>query len=87
MMVNQTYQEVLIVISEDLKRLKKRGVETLLDMDVQRYFFKMKEKHPDRYERLTFDTNGHQPYSEDLSDVLTNLRACGILETKYDIIK
>jgi hypothetical protein len=86
MVITQSYQEVSKVIAEDLRRLKKFGVETLGEIDVQRCFYIKRQKHPIKYGRLGFDTNGPEPYSEDLSSILDDFRVCGILRTKYDIL-
>lgn len=86
-MSKQTYQEVTEVIIKDLKELKKSGVKALDDIDVQDYFYKRKLKSPELYERLNFDTNGHKPFSEDLSSIISDLLICGILYTKYYLIK
>ena len=85
--MKQSYQEISEIVAKDLKRLRKLGIETLSRVDIQRCFFIRKNKHPEKYERLMFDTNGHEPYSKDLSSILTDFRICGILETRYDIIR
>jgi len=86
-MTNQTYQEVSKIIQEDLKRFKKLGIESLGEIDIQDCFFKRKKRHPEKYERLTFNTNGPEPLSKDLIDILMDFRVCGILYDKYNIIK
>lgn len=86
-MGKQTYQELTKVIIEDLKKLKEEGIEGLGEIDSDIYFFEKKKKNPERYERLNFDTNGHKPFSKDLSSILSDLRTCGVLITKYDIIQ
>jgi hypothetical protein len=90
-MINQTYQEVSKVIERDLMDLRiKMGFDTLGEVDkkisVQKYFFERKTRYPDKYERLTFDTNGPEPFSKDLSSIIQDFRVCGILKTKYDIL-
>ena len=57
---DQSYQNVTLEI---LKELPVKG-------NIQNYFFKLKEKYPDRFQRLMFDTNGGKPFSEDLEDNL-----------------
>ncbi len=90
-MIEQTYQEVTKVIIWDLKKLRtSMGFDTLGEVDkalnVQKHFYNLKSKYPNKYERLTFDTNGHEPFSKDLEEILSDLRVCGILKTKYDIL-
>ena len=84
---SQSYQDVSIIMEEDLQRLKEVGVKALDDLDVQNYFFKRKQRHPEKYERLTFDTNGHKPYSKDVSEIIGGFLVSGILYTKYYLIK
>jgi hypothetical protein len=90
-MIKQSYQEVSKVIQVDLKNLRvKMGFDTLGEVNekinVQKYFFTRKTKYPENYERLTFDTNGAEPFSKDLESILSDFRTCGILQTKYDIL-
>ena len=61
---DQSYQNVTLEI---LKELPVKG-------NIQNYFFKLKEKYPDRFQRLMFDTNGGKPFSEDLEDILFDLK-------------
>jgi hypothetical protein len=84
---NQSIQDVSKIMEEDLKRLKGVGIKALDDLDVQNYFFKRKQKHPEKYERLTFDTNSHKPYSKDVSEIINSFSTAGILYTKYYLIK
>lgn len=90
-MAEQSYQELSKVIAKDLKKLRtSMGFDTLGEVDkklnVQKYFFERKTRYSDEYERLTFDTNGHEPFSKDLSSIIQDFRTCGILKTKYDIL-
>ena len=89
--MEQTYQEVAKIVAEDLKKLRtSRGFDTLGEvnkkLNVQKYFYDLKSKYPEKYERLMFDTNGHEPFSKDLEEILSDFRVCGILKTKYDIL-
>jgi hypothetical protein len=83
----QSFQEVSKIMQEDIIRLKKKGLEALDDIDFQGYFFKRKQRYPEKYERLTFDTNGHKPYSKDVSEIINTFSTAGILYTKYYLIK
>ena len=90
-MINQTYQEVSEIIQLDLRNLRvKMGFDTLGEankaINVQKHFYYLKSKCPEKYERLTFDTNGSEPFSKDLESILCDFRTCGILQTKYDIL-
>lgn len=85
-MVNQTYQEVSRVIKKDLQNLRKQGYHTLGEIERQKYFYKKKQENPQDYERLTFDTNGLEPFSEDLEQILGDFRVCGYLKTIVDAL-
>jgi hypothetical protein len=78
----QTYQEVSKIILEELVLnpvdFKKK--------DYQEYFYNLKIKEPEKYERLTFDTNSHKPYSEDLTDIFVNFFLCGFIDLDKNII-
>jgi hypothetical protein len=84
-MVKQSYQEVYKVIEEDVIRLGNKKLNEI-SKDYHEYFYKLKQEKPDRYERLTFDTNGHKPYSSDLECILTDLRG-KVIGTCLYIIK
>jgi hypothetical protein len=85
-MIEQTYQEVSRIIKKDLQNLRKQGYNTLGQIDVQDYFYKKKKENPKDYERLTFDTNGAEPFSKDLSSILQDFRICGYLKTLVDVL-
>lgn len=69
----QTYQEVYKEVEKELKNIKG---------DKYDFFYNLKMQQPKRFERLTFDTNGHSPYSEDLSDIFFDFLLCGKLKQK-----
>ena len=79
----QSYQEVSKIMEQDIKRLKKRGLDSLDNFDVQSYFFKRKQRYPEKYQRLDFNTNGHKPYSEDVDQIIRDFLIIGILKTSY----
>jgi hypothetical protein len=62
----QSYQEVSIEVLKELPNVKSNP---------QHFFFCLKQKNPKRFERLYFDTNGHNPFSEDLSNILFDLKS------------
>jgi hypothetical protein len=85
-MTRQTYQEVSRIIKKDLQNLRKKGYNTLGEIDSQKYFYDLKNENPEKYERLTFDTNGAEPFSEDLERILGDFRVCGYLKTIVDVL-
>lgn len=72
-MINQTYQDLTRVIARDLIKLGNNKLNQV-SKDFQDYFYKAKQENPKRYAGMTFDTNGHKPYSSDLESILTSLR-------------
>jgi len=86
-MSGQSYQEVSKVMEKDIEQLKEMGIKSLDNLDVQNYFFKKKQNNPEKYERLNFDTNGHEPYSETVSNIVSDFLTSGILYTRYYLIK
>jgi hypothetical protein len=86
-MVVQTYQQISDIIEEDLKALRvKMGFDTLGELNAQEYFYHLKLKNPEKYERLSFDGNGHKPFSKDLEQIFSDFRISGILKVKQDIL-
>lgn len=86
-MSEQTYQEVSKVIARDLIGLYRLGIKNLNKINLKEfkgeyhdYFYYRKNKHPKIYERLTFDTNGFTPYSEDLGSIMDDFVVCGFVE-------
>jgi uncharacterized protein YwgA len=86
-MIGQTYQEVSRIIAKDLMGLYRLGVKNLNKINLEEckgdyhdYFYYRKKKHPKMYARLTFDTNGFTPYSEDLGDIMMDFVTCGFVE-------
>jgi hypothetical protein len=77
----QSYQDVSKIILEEL-------VLEPVDfkkVDYQKYFYELKIKEPEKYERLTFDTNGVEPYSEDLSQIFFDYLLCGFVDLHKNI--
>ena len=68
--MKQTYQELTKEVCKELGGLGEH--------EPQRYFWLLKQENPDRFERMWFDTNGHEPYSDTLSDILFDLVVCGL---------
>ncbi len=83
-MSKQSYQEVSKIMEEDLKRFKKLGLQALDDIDVQYCFSKRHQRHPERYERLHFNS---EDYSETVPRIISDFLSAGILQTKYYLIK
>lgn len=91
-MGEQTYQEVSRIIMQNLIGLYKLGVKNLNKINLKEckgdyhdYFFYRKNKYPERYERLMFDTNGHKPYSKDLGSIMDDFIVCGFVEPGKNI--
>lgn len=80
-MAGQTYQEVSKIVLEGLKDLSKHIDLNISEIAIQDYFFNKKNENPEKYERLFFDTNGHSPYSKDLSDILFDFKLAGIIDS------
>ena len=87
-MHRQTYQEVSRIIQADLLIFKELGFDNLNNLPggYQLFYYNLKGKSSERYERLTFDTNGHKPYSGDLAEIVMDFRTCGIVGYPYKIM-
>lgn len=84
----QTYKEILDIIIKDLRRFKEfYGIESLKEIDVHRCFYIRKKNHPEKYERLDFSDSFGEPFSKNLEEIFSDLRICGILKVKYDLIQ
>jgi len=46
---------------------------------VDSFFYNIKQKYPKEFESVLFDTNGHQPFSETVSDAKSTMLTCGYL--------
>jgi len=77
-MTEQSYQEVSRVILEELMvnpvDFRKKNPHI--------YFYNLKLENPEKYERLTFDTNGYEPYCKDLTSKRF-LKTGGVTFIKY----
>ena len=71
--MTQSYQEVSREVRKELIHM----VKITPQPDVQKYFFELKQQDPSRFERLGFDTNGAEPYSKTLSDIIFDMVLCG----------
>jgi hypothetical protein len=69
--MSQTYQQVTAEVVNAMQGIDYKK------MDFQKYFFNLKQKDPDRFERLVFDENGLKPFSEDLESILLDLKISG----------
>jgi len=80
--MDQSYQEVSRVILEELMvnpvDFKKENSHI--------YFYNLKMKHPEKYEGLTFDTNGHEPYCEDLSSIFMEYKISAFMDFDNNIL-
>lgn len=91
-MVRQSYQKLSRVIAKDLIVLDKLGIKNIEKITLRgkkensdEYFWYRKNKHPKLYERLTFDTNGHMPFSETLGDIIMDFMISGFLDYERNI--
>lgn len=90
--MRQTFQKLTQIIKWDLLELRDKrekgfsgcGFYDFSKFDFQDYFYEKKQKNPNRYERMFFNTNGQKPYSEDLEQIRTGLIASGFL--KYSLV-
>ena len=82
--MGQTYQELSKIVFEDIKIWNEKSPKW---KEVQEYFFKRKQENPERYERLLFDTNGHFPFSKDLSNILLDLKLAKKLDLENNVIR
>ena len=83
-MGEQTYQHLSRIVLEDLKNWSKKNPSWT---EVQKYFFEQKKENPERYERMLFDTNGREPLSEDLSNILLDFKIAKKLDLFNNIIE
>jgi len=83
--INQTYQEVSKVIERDLRKIGNKRLNEI-GKDFQGYFYNLKQENPNRYERLTFNTNDGKPHSSELESILGYLRG-SVIGTRLYIIK
>jgi hypothetical protein len=77
-MGKQTYQQVSKVILEELVA----NPVSFKKVDYHEYFYNLKIKNPEKYERLGFDTNGGTVYCKDLSSIFMDFMICGFMN--YD---
>jgi len=69
-MAEQTYQQVSKVVLNELNRIDSKKI------NLQEYFYCLKNKNPHEYERLFF--NGDN-YSRDLESIIFDLKLSGKL--------
>ena len=73
--MGQTYQELTEEVIKELPLLS--------NYDPQEFFWIMKQNEPKRFERMGFDTNGWQPYSKTLCEILSDLMLCGMYKGPF----
>jgi hypothetical protein len=86
-MVEQSYQELFKIVGNDLIKLGNKKLNEVGEdyyQYFQNYFYEAKLKNPKRYERMFFDTNGHQPFSEELDCILKDFKN-SVIETRLYI--
>lgn len=68
----QTYQQLT---TEIFKEFKNNSIIT----DIQEHFYYLKMSQPERFKRLYFDENGHEPYSSELDEIVNELIVSGLI--------
>ena len=68
--MSQSYQELTEEVIKELPLLS--------NYEPQGFFWLLKQNEPERFKRMTFDTNGYEPYSETLSEILSDLVMAGL---------
>ena len=81
-MRGQTYQEVYLQVQDEMPAFVRINPQP----NIQLYFWDLKQKHPDRFERLDFDTNGAEPFSKTLSSIVFDMMLCGTIYTVWNKI-
>ena len=66
--MNQTYQEVSREVEKEYPNVVG---------DSHEYFYEMKKKEPERFERLFFEKNWSKPFSKTLFTILFELKIAG----------
>lgn len=77
-----TYQQLSLLIEGILyKYFDSKAQKEFINNheNIHRCFFQLKNQFPNYFQRLTFDTNGHYPYSKDLDCILQDFQLCGII--------
>ena len=77
--MGQTYQELTKEVIKELPLLS--------NYEPQEFFWILKQNEPERFERMWFDTNSWQPYSDTLSVLMVDLMICGKYIRPYKYIK
>ena len=47
--------------------------------EIDKFFYDMKKKYPKEFKMVWFDTNGHQPFSDTVSEAKQDMLTCGYL--------
>ena len=74
----QSYQQVFLEVQKELPNLGKK--------DPQEFFWNLRLEQPERFDRLHYDTNGFEPYSETVADIMFDMYMAGIYirPTRYE---
>jgi hypothetical protein len=61
--------------------IDKKEVPYFLDNwgNINSFFYNMKKKYPKEFKMVSFDTNGHQPFSDTVSEAKSDMLTCGYL--------
>ena len=85
-MPEQTYQEVSKIIMKDLVNLSEE-IKDFTNFDFQGYFYKLNQEQPENYQRLRFNKNGSEPFSDTLDSIILDLKICKFFYTPLCVNK
>ncbi len=77
-----TYQQLSVFIEAILNEYRKKGGKyfTSDPTKIHTEFYKLKQKYPDIFKRLHFDSNGHYPVSKDLDSIFRDFEISGAVD-------
>lgn len=77
-----SYQQQSLIIAQILYKYsitaKRKEIKNYY-AHIHNAFFKLKKGHPNYFDRLLFDTNGHIPYSKDINDIIQDFQVSGLV--------
>jgi uncharacterized protein YwgA len=77
---SQSYQEVSKEVKKEVLLVTGgKGKWLPRKFDVQKHFYDLKQKEPERFARLHFNENGQAPFSSELSSIILEMKMSGFL--------
>lgn len=77
---SQSYQEVSVEVKKEVLIVTGgKGKWFPRNFDVQKHFHDLKQKEPERFERLHFNENCQEPFSSELSSIILQMKMSGFL--------